>query len=91
MTRREQRATQNHRLIAELEKRGHDRRDLLLLCECGIEECGSRVRMTRRQYDRSRNGTDRFIVAPGHRLKTDAVMLVADGFWIIETRDRGGR
>ena len=91
MTRREQRATQNQRLVADLEKRGDDRRDLLLLCECGGDGCGSRVRMTRRQYDRSRNGADRFIVAPGHRLKTDAVVLVADHFWIIQMRDRRKR
>ena len=86
MTSRQQRAAQNRRLVADLETRGNDRPDLLLLCECGNERCGSRVRLTRRQYDRSRNGDDRFIVAPGHRLQTDAVALVADDFWIVETR-----
>ena len=68
--------------------RGDEGRDLLLLCECGNERCGSRVRLTRRQYDRSRNSDDRFIVAPGHRQQNDAVMLVADDFWIVETRDQ---
>ena len=75
---------QNERLIADLATRGGDGRDLLLVCECGSERCGSRVRLTRRQYDRSRNGGDRFIVAPGHRQRTDALMLLADDFWIVE-------
>ena len=88
MTRRQQRVRQNQRLIADLATSGDDRRDLLLLCECGLERCGSRVRLTRRQYDPSRNGDGRFLVAPGHRLQTDAVMLVADDFWIVETRDQ---
>ena len=80
--------TQNRSLLADLATRGDDGSDLLLLCECGHARCGSRVRLTRRQYDRSRNGDDRFIVAPGHRLQTDAVALVADDFWIVETRDQ---
>jgi hypothetical protein len=88
LTRRQQRLRQNQRLIADLATHGGDSRDLLLLCECGLERCGSRVRLTRRQYDRSRNGDDRFIVVPGHRQQTDAVILVADDFWIVETRDR---
>jgi hypothetical protein len=84
MTRRQERAAQNQRLIADVADGGN----LLLLCECGSETCGSRVRLTRRQYDRSRNGEGRFIVAPGHRLETDAVLLLADDFWIVKARDR---
>jgi hypothetical protein len=89
LTRREQRATQNKRLIADLARRGEHRRELLLLCECGSEGCGSRVRLTLRQYERSRDRDARFIVAPGHRLHTDAVKLLADDFWIVESRANG--
>jgi hypothetical protein len=54
------------------------------LCECGASTCGSRVRLTRRQYERSR-GDGRFIVDSGHGRRGDAV-LVADSFWVVKGR-----
>ena len=82
---REQRVRQNARLLAELADAASDLPDLLLLRECGASTCGSRVRLTRRQYERSR-GAGRIIVAPGYGPRGDAVVLVADSFWVVKGR-----
>jgi hypothetical protein len=74
---------QNARLLADLANAASDQQHLLLLCECGAATCGSRVRLTRRQYERAR-GDGRFIVAPGHGPRGDAVALVADSFWVVK-------
>jgi len=81
---RQQRAVQNRRLVGDLAASSDAATEVLLLCECGSERCGSRLRITRRQYERARERKNRFIVAPGHHARADAVVLVADSFWIVE-------
>jgi hypothetical protein len=36
------------------------------VCECGIEECESRIQMTLDEYDAIRQQDDRFPIVPGH-------------------------
>lgn len=80
------RATQNRRLADDL-GRLLDRADqMFLLCECGNTACGSRVSILRAEYEQVPPGQARFIVAPGHAMKTDDVVLIADNFWIVEER-----
>jgi hypothetical protein len=88
--RREQRVAQNARLAADLVRAGRNGRELLLVCECGDESCGTRVHLTRKQYERARSAPGLFILSRGHSVLGDVVRLVADDFWIVEAdgRDR---
>jgi hypothetical protein len=54
------------------------------LCECGLEDCISMIRLELAVYDEIRRTSGFFIAAPGHAVKgVDRLVEVRDGFDVV--------
>jgi hypothetical protein len=61
---------------------------LFFLCECGLEQCGRTVRITKAEYERVRNDPRQFVILRSH-LIPDVEQVVSDGvrFLVVTKRD----
>ena len=54
-------------------------------CECGSEDCGVRVPLSKREWDEARSEANRFAVAPGHvAYDVEVVIKEYPDFWLVE-------
>jgi hypothetical protein len=54
-------------------------------CECGQMNCGSHLRLSAREWEEARSGSDRFVVTPGHVARdVEVVVEQHPDFWIVE-------
>jgi hypothetical protein len=60
-------------------------------CECGRADCGDRVRLSGREWEKVRSRANRFAVAPGH-VAADLEMVIEEHphFWLIEKHGKAG-
>jgi hypothetical protein len=76
------------RNVNEAIEAGRRTRDGLapFVCECGALGCNEVIELTIDDYERVRAHGTRFVVAPGHASRIDAVIAVADGYDVVEKR-----
>jgi hypothetical protein len=54
-------------------------------CECGSEDCGVRLPLSKREWDEVRAEPNRFAVAPGHvTYEVEKVVKEYPNFWLVE-------
>lgn len=76
----------NERIHDVLETFGDDGRPGEFVCECGLPDCATIVRLTQEEYEAARAGGERFIVVPGHEQPgLDRVFARHERFTVVET------
>jgi hypothetical protein len=58
---------------------------VLYVCECANPDCRKRIRLSKDEYERTRNDSKHFAVAPGHQIPdAETVLEEKDGWLLIE-------
>lgn len=82
----------NRRAAAEAEnsiRAGAAPDDLVeLLCTCGRDDCDEVILVPLAAYERIREKSYRFVVAPEHETEIDDVIAVEDDYSVVEVRAR---
>jgi hypothetical protein len=63
--------------------RAPDTDSMLFLCECSYRDCSETVRLTRAEYRRIREGTQRFIIHAGHEHAENEQVVEAHGAYLV--------
>jgi hypothetical protein len=60
------------------------------VCECGLDSCTERVRMTLDAYEELRSNPTRFAVRPGHELPDVETVVEEHGDYVVVEKHPGG-
>jgi hypothetical protein len=76
--------------VPEARVRQHQER-LVLVCECGMEQCVEQIEATVAEYEAVRANPRRFLVVPGHE-HTDTARVIErnSGFFVVEKLGEAG-
>ena len=58
-------------------------REIEIRCECGREDCATRIRVSQRQYAALRRARHVVMIVPGHQLTDDRLQRLSDTFWVV--------
>jgi hypothetical protein len=61
------------------------------VCECSLDTCAERVRVSLRAYEAVRAYPRRFVVLPGHENDFEHVVERNDSFYVVEKEGGAGR
>ena len=95
---REERIVRNEALFRELNERVREIEETLTapgvadpspygeyFCECGLDDCTEKIRMTDEEYERVRSNPLHFAIVPGHELiQVERVLERTDRFAMVE-------
>jgi hypothetical protein len=61
--------------------------ELVIVCECALEQCDRTIRLPEREYDRIRDRVDEFVVIDGHVLaEVETAVEQHDGWQVVHKR-----
>jgi hypothetical protein len=87
----QRRLVHNEQLFREVnearEEAQPDARQLTVVCECALQECIERIRLTSEDYEAVRRVPNRFIIVPGHQVaEIERVVEERGAFAVVEKR-----
>jgi hypothetical protein len=102
---REERIIRNEALYRELNERVREIEDDMSMrglvepgphgeyfCECGLNECMEKIRLTRDEYEQARSNSTRFVILPDHLIAdVERVVHREDGRYAIVEKLEGER
>lgn len=95
---REDRIIRNEALFRELNERVREIEETLTangvaeptdfgecFCECGLDDCTAKIRLTTQEYERVRSNPLHFAIVPGHEIAgVERVIATNDRFFTVE-------